>query len=186
MRKIITYNTLGENMVEVNSSATVWGELQTDLTRAGVRFEGLRAMTNPGQVTLESLQAELPEGEFQLFLMSQKVKSGVWDEDEDDEDEDDTEYETDDSGMIDSEEGLGWTDEDWTTEDPEQYSFKTPRDLAIARSKRAFHLLGRAISVLIDGSESNKSVEKVKPSDPILNRLKAQAEELKRNMDMFN
>lgn len=171
MRKIVTYNTLGENMVEVYSSAMVWGELQPDLTRAGVRYEGLRAMTNPGQVTLESLQAELPEGEFQLFLMPQKVKSG-WDEDDEE--------------MI-EEDGIRWEDEDWTIYDPEDFTFVSNKDLAIARSKRAFYLLGKAIETLSEQDNSHTPISTpLAPRDPILEKLKAQAAEMQRNMDMFN
>jgi hypothetical protein len=172
MRKVITYSTLGDNMKEVNSAATTWGELQVDLSRAGVRFEGLRAMTNPGQVTLESLQAELPQGEFQLFLMPQKVKSGYGFDEESEEDD-----------MIDENEGIVWDEVDWSTEDPEGFIFRTSKDLAIARVKRAFYLLDKSIDYL---TSERPSAPKSATGDPMLQDLRKQAEALQRNMQMFD
>lgn len=178
-RKIITYSTLGDNMKEVYSAAGTWGELQADLTRAGVRFEGLKAMTNPGQVTLEVPGSQLPEGEFQLFLMPQKVKSGYSDEEliaVDDEDYDECDV-------------TGWEDEDWSVEDPESgnFVFKTAKDLAIARSKRAFSLLEKAINTLAASSTrtSGKKESLPTPADPILASLRAEAAKLQRNMEVF-
>jgi hypothetical protein len=174
-RRIITYSTLGDNMKEVFSSAMTWGDLQRDLATAGVRFEGLKAMTNPGQVTLESLQAALPEDEFQLFLMPQKVKSGYHD------DELVAEYE-------DSEDTTGWEDEDWSIEDPESgnFVFKSKKDLAIARSRRAFSLLSKAIDTLANMSKRpvGKSTLPT-PTDPILAGLRAEAARLQQNMEVF-
>ena len=170
-RKVITYSTLGDNMKEVYSSATTWGELQGDLTRAGVRFDGMKVMTNPGQVTLESLQAELPEGEFQLFIMPQKVKSG-----------------TDDDDMIDEEDGISWNDYDWSLdyENPEDYTFLTHKDLAIARAKKAFALLEKSINYLA-GTVNRHNVKSAPAStgDPVLASLRAEAEKLQRNMQVF-
>jgi len=174
-RRIITYSTLGDNMKEVFSSAMTWGDLQPDLVSAGVRFEGLKAMTNPGQVTLESLQAELPEGEFQLFLMPQKVKSGYDDDELIDDDE--------------SEDTTAWEDEDWSVEDPESgnFIFKSKKDLAIARSKRAFSLLSKAIDALANVSK-RPAIGRTAlptPTDPVLAALRAEAAKLQQNMDVF-
>ena len=147
-----------------------------DLTRANVRFEGMKVMTNPGQVTLESPQAELPEGEFQLFIMPQKVKSGYRDADliSYDEDEDDSE-------------AISWEDEDWSVEDPESgnFLFKTERDLAIARSKRAFALLDKALEALTQVKSRPVAPLPGTSNDPILNSLRAEAAKLQKNMEIF-
>lgn len=176
MRKIITYSTLGDNMKELYSAATNLGELQPDLTRAGIRFEGMKLMTNPGQVTLESLQAELPEGEFQLFIMPQKVKSGYCD--------DELVDECDIDGTI-------WQDEDWSEQDPDSgdFVFRSYKDLAIARSKRAFALLSKAIDTLAGTSNNptNKPDQgKVPQRDHVLDSLRAEAAKLQNNMQMFD
>ena len=175
MRKIITYSTLGDNMKEVFSNARNLEELMPDLAQAGVRFEGMKLMTNPGQQTLESLQAELPQGEFQLFIMPQKVKSGYSDE------ELTAEY-------YDDEDTIGWEDEDWSEEDPDSgnFVFKSAKDLAIARAKRAFALLEKSVQYLT--GHNNKSTSKISapvPSDPILASLRESAEKLQRNMEIF-
>lgn len=167
MRNITTYSTLGDNMKVIQSAATTLGELRPDLDAHGVRYQGMKLMTNPGQVTLESLQAQLPEGEFQLFLMPDKVKSGILGD----------EY------MIDEEEGIEWTDEDWSQSDPEEFEFATGRDLAIARAKRALYLLDKAVSALAHAKSSNKSTSS---SDPVLNNLRSEAARLQRNMEMFD
>lgn len=174
-RRIITYSTLGDNMKEVFSNAMTLGDLQPDLTSAGVRWEGMKLMTNPGQVTLESLQAELPEGEFQLFIMPQKVKSGYSDDELVDEYGD--------------ENATGWEEEDWSVEDPESgdFVFKSKKDLAIARSKRAFSLLSKAIDVLagITNRTPNMREALPPPTDPILSSLRAEAAKLQKNMEVF-
>jgi len=174
-RRIITYSTLGDNMKEVFSDATTWGDLQPDLTRAGVRFEGMKAMTNPGQVTLESLQAELPDGEFQLFIMPQKVKSG---------------YDLiEDQDLIDEEDGESWNETDWNLdyENPEEHIFKSYKDLAIARAKKAFALLEKSIGYLT--GTINRPVGKpgnaIPAEDPILASLRSEAAKLQKNMEIF-
>jgi hypothetical protein len=158
-------------MKEVYSAARTWGELQADLNSAGVRYEGMRVMTNPGQVTLESLQAELPQGEFQLFIMPQKVKSGY--------------FADDDADMIDEHEGIDASDEDWSVEDPEGYIFTSHKQLAIARSKRAFALLEKTIEYLTDSNNGPKPATKAAPRDPLMDSLREQARNLQNNM-MFD
>lgn len=173
MRRIITYSTLGDNMKEVFSSAETWGDLMPDLTRASIRFDGMKVMTNPGQVTLESLQAELPEGEFQLFIMPQKVKSGHGD-----------------SHLIDEEDGIDWTEIDWTDEtiNPEDYVFATRKDLAMARAKKAFCYLEKAIEFLAGAQDVTNGPATSKPTssnDPFINSLREEAEKLQKSLNVF-
>lgn len=174
MRKIITYSTLGDNMKEVYSSAMTLGDLLPDLNEAGVRHEGMKLMTNPGQLTLESMGAQLPEGEFQLFIMPQKVKSGHLRIDED-------------TYMIDEIDGINWEDVDWKNNSPEEYEFKTVKDLMIARAKRAFALLEKSVEYLINtrSSDLHKNIGKPQSSDPILNNMREQAAKLQQSMNPF-
>jgi hypothetical protein len=137
-------------------------------------------MTNPGQVTLESLQAELPEGDFQLFIMPQKVKSGYSD-----------------SELVDEhdEDAIDWDDEDWSEEDPESgnFIFRTRKDLAIARYKRAIALFEKSIQELVGqngpkGKPGNPQMNLTKSDrrDPILDSLREEALKLQRSLGMFD
>lgn len=96
MRKLTIYSTVGNDMKEVFVQSTLWGDLQGELAGKGINVNGMKAIIGDSQVTLESNQAVLPEGEFILFLMPGKVKSGViWsigneDEEEEGYPEDDT------------------------------------------------------------------------------------------------
>jgi len=85
MRKVTIYSTIGNDMKEVMVSSMNWGDLQGELSRNGVNSNGMKAIIGDSQLTLESNQAELPMGDFTLFFMPQKVKSGAWNDDEDDE-----------------------------------------------------------------------------------------------------
>lgn len=175
MRKVITYSTLGENMKEVNSSATTWGELITDLNRAGIRTDGMRATEGETQVSFESAQAQLPDGDFSLFLMPAKVKSG---------------YSIPDEDLIDDEDGITWNDIDWSDEDESinDYTFATPKDLALARAKKAMSLLERAFDTL--GNMGNTAPSRVpapeRHVDPMIQRMREQAQQIQKNIDMFS
>lgn len=75
---IITVNVyspqIGEKKVE--TSAKTWGELQNDLSSAGINISGMKSVIGETQLTLESGKAVLPEEDFTLFLMQKKTKSG--------------------------------------------------------------------------------------------------------------
>lgn len=75
-RKVKTFNTLGSNKKEFYSDAKTWGALQEDLKACDIAFEGMKVVVGASQVTLEFPEAELPGGDFMLFLLPQKVKSG--------------------------------------------------------------------------------------------------------------
>lgn len=162
-RKVTIYNTIGNNKTVIETSAGVWGGLQEDLSRAGIHFSGMKAIVGETQGTLESNQAVLPEADFTLFLMPQKVKSGWNDED----------------GLIDWEDGITWDDEDWEFNNVEDFSFKTAKDLAIARAKRASFYLDKIIEYLTQE-------EKRSPSDPHIANLAATAEQIRKNMNLFD
>ena len=164
-KNVTVYNTLGNNQTSVQTMATTWGELQHDLSLRGVSFSGMTAVVGETQVTLESSQAQLPDSNFRLFLMPQKVKSGSFN----------------DEWLIDWENGISWDSVDWTEYDsvPEEYKFKTKKDLAIARAKKAVGYLEEVIEYLC--TEEDK-----KPSDPQVENLQKTAEEIKRNMGLYD
>lgn len=92
-KTVLVYSTVGQNKKEVNTSATIWSALKSDLASAGVNTDGMSAVVGQTQVTLESADAQIPEGNFTLFLVPQKVKSG-WLIDDDDNTDD---YDKDDA-----------------------------------------------------------------------------------------
>jgi len=77
MRKITIVSTKIDGKTELNSSATTWSELKSELTSAGVSSEGMKAMEKSSKMTYDNGNAALPTGDFVLFLTPGKVKSGA-------------------------------------------------------------------------------------------------------------
>ena len=80
MRNITIFSTQGINGPQkIESSATHWGELRDQIKEQfpDINLNSLKAVEGIGQHTLESSQSTLPEGEFTLFLMPSKTKSGI-------------------------------------------------------------------------------------------------------------
>jgi hypothetical protein len=76
-RKIEVITTGQSGIIPVYTGATDWSELKTALTKAGVNYNGMKAVVGQTRVTLEHANAVLPEGEFELFLMPQKSNKGL-------------------------------------------------------------------------------------------------------------
>jgi len=76
MRSIITYSTRGAKLETIESDATRLGALKEDMDEAGIDYSGLKLMVSETEVTLESDEAVLPEGEFTLMMLPDEVKSG--------------------------------------------------------------------------------------------------------------
>jgi len=168
-RMIIVYNTHGDNERHVQSSATTWGELQSDLEVNGVSYRGMKAVIGETQNTLESNQAVVPEGPFSLFLMHQKVKSGSLINDE----------------YIDEEYGISWTEVEWEMyeEHPEDYTFKTLEDLAMARMKKAEFYLKEAANVISSGKHKGATLNS---DNSLKNSLREEARRIQANFGMFD
>lgn len=76
MSNVKVFSTqMGEKQVDANVST--WGELKDVLSNNGISYSGMKAVIGETKVTLESSSAQLPEGDFTLFLMPKKTKSGV-------------------------------------------------------------------------------------------------------------
>ena len=76
MKKVTVYTSNLGNGKTIETSATTFGALQTDLNSAGVSIENMRAVIGETKVTLEHPDAALPEGDFKIFLLPIKTKSG--------------------------------------------------------------------------------------------------------------
>lgn len=167
-RQVTIYNTIGGNQIPVESHATTWGELQTDLDLRGVSYKGMKVVVGETQVSLESSAAQLPTTAFRLFLMPQKVKSGLFSPSNED-------Y------LVDWEEGITWQEMDWENVDhiPEDFTFKTKKDLIVARAKKAQAYLNKVINYLIQ--EEHKT-----STDPEVANLQKTAEEIQKNLGLFD
>lgn len=79
MRTIKIYSTsLGNASKEINTEVTSFGELQNVLRDNDIDFStsSMKAIVGETRVTLESREAVLPTGNFSLFLLPRKTKSG--------------------------------------------------------------------------------------------------------------
>lgn len=162
-RRIRVYNTSGQNNKVIDSSATTWGDLKSDLDAHGISYSGMKVVVGETQNTLESVQAVLPEGEMTLFLMPQKVKSG-------------SEY----NFMIDPINGIKFHDVDWTDYDKsvEDYEFISEKDLALAKLAKARVYIESAERYL--RNNPNKS-----SGDPEVDNLTKMAAQIQANINVF-
>lgn len=78
MKKVTVFSTGGGTGKIVESNATTWAELQKELTAAGVSHSSMKAVNGNNKTTLESPDASLGEGDFNLFLFPVKTKSGAF------------------------------------------------------------------------------------------------------------
>lgn len=76
MRNVTVYSTSGKTNVKIETGATTFGELTPQLRENGFNLDGMKAVVGETKVTLEADGAVLPDGEFKLFLMPLKTKSG--------------------------------------------------------------------------------------------------------------
>lgn len=169
-RKVIIYNTIGDNFKEIYSSARTWGALTEEFTSQNITWKGMKAVDGETQHSFESSEAVLPEGEFSLFLMHDKVKSGFTDEDDD---------------LIDEYDGISWREENWESEyaNVEDFTFKTRNDLMMARAKKASYYLNKVMEFI-----SNERLSKTSPKkeNSLVNTMRDQAERLRKNLGNIN
>jgi hypothetical protein len=71
------YNTRTQAQKTIETSVTKWGELKEVLNGQGVETHNLKAINGETEVTYDSPDAILPDNDFTLFLIPEKVKSGA-------------------------------------------------------------------------------------------------------------
>jgi hypothetical protein len=76
-RKLVTYNNIGNAKREIMTSASTLGELQLEFDRAGIAYQGMKIIDGKTQHSYESRGAVLPESDFVLFMVPERVKSGL-------------------------------------------------------------------------------------------------------------
>lgn len=79
MSKVTIYSPAGKNANQVELEGNTWKDLQKVLTKSNVSYSGMKAVIGENKHTLESENALLPDGDFTLFLMPIKTKSGAAD-----------------------------------------------------------------------------------------------------------
>tara|TARA_R110002126_G_scaffold47605_3_gene133359 strand:+ start:8447 stop:8683 length:237 start_codon:yes stop_codon:yes gene_type:complete len=75
-RKVTVVSTQANDRQEVQTSATTWGELKGEIS--SMINGDMKVTVRETRVNLEHEDAELPAGDFTIFLFPNKVKSG-WD-----------------------------------------------------------------------------------------------------------
>jgi len=158
-RMVTTFNNINSARKVVETAASTWEELQRDLSTAGVAYSGMKVLVGETQVTLESSQAQLPDGDFMLFMVPEKVKSGC------------------DEDLVDTEDGISFDEYDWEDEDSsvEEHTFRSVKDLNIARAKKASSYLDKVVHYL--SNDARKL-----PENPELRHLIDTSEQIKRNL----
>lgn len=77
MRNVTVFTTVGKQGGEVFSTeAVTWGQLKKEINTKNISLSNMKAVIGETQVTLESEEAQLLDGDFTLFLMPVKTKSG--------------------------------------------------------------------------------------------------------------
>lgn len=76
MRKVIVVNPQTNSPVTIETDVTNWSELKELISRKGIDVSGMKGVVRETKVSLESAEANLPEGDFTVFLFTAKVKSG--------------------------------------------------------------------------------------------------------------
>ena len=75
MRTITIVSTRNSNVSKVETSATTWGELKSEIS-GDYDLSQLTAVENINRTTLERDDATLPAGDFRIFLRPTKTKAG--------------------------------------------------------------------------------------------------------------
>lgn len=74
MRKAILKLTTQKDLVTHETNAQTFGELKKDMPQ--IKWSGMRVVERSTKTTLQMDDAVLPQGDFILFLVPEKVKSG--------------------------------------------------------------------------------------------------------------
>lgn len=76
VRKVTIYSTKGAKRTVIETNVTTWGELEP-LVSETYDLDNMQAVENQRKTTLSVAKAELPEGDFTLFLKPIKTKAGL-------------------------------------------------------------------------------------------------------------
>ena len=74
MREVVLKLTSQKDLVKHESEARTFGELKKEMRQ--IKWSGMRVVERASKSTLQMDDAVLPQGDFLLFLVPEKVKSG--------------------------------------------------------------------------------------------------------------
>lgn len=74
MREVVLKVTSQKDLIKHQSAASTFGELKKEMKQ--VKWSGMRVVERSTKTTLQMDDAVLPQGDFVLFLVPEKVKSG--------------------------------------------------------------------------------------------------------------
>jgi len=74
MREVVIKTTTQKDLIKHESAARTFGELKKEMKQ--VKWTGMRVVERASKTTLQMDDAILPQGDFLLFLVAEKVKSG--------------------------------------------------------------------------------------------------------------
>lgn len=74
MREVVLKLTTQKDLIKHQSAASTFGELKREMKQ--VKWSGMRVVERASKATLQMDEAVLPQGDFLLFLVPEKVKSG--------------------------------------------------------------------------------------------------------------
>jgi hypothetical protein len=78
MKKVVVFSTQTNKKKSINTDATTYGVLRRELESQGFSLSGTRNIIKENKVSLSHDDAELPEGDFTLYLFPTKTKSGLF------------------------------------------------------------------------------------------------------------
>jgi len=74
MRKVVIKTAAQKDPIEHESSAATFGQLKKELKQ--IKWSGMRVVERASKMSLQMDDSVLPQGDFVLFLVPEKVKSG--------------------------------------------------------------------------------------------------------------
>lgn len=79
MRTVKVSTSGADGLIEVETAATTWAELKSDMEDVGISTDGMKGVVRETKVSLEANDAQIPEGNFTVMLFTGKIKSGAFD-----------------------------------------------------------------------------------------------------------
>ena len=157
--KVTVYNQVGQSKKEVEFPGTTWGQLQETLMDAGVPFAGMKAVIGENQNSLDMAGSVVPTNDWTLFLVPNKVESGM---DDYGNDEDGDDYTSDDD------------DVDSNDDDSNSPALSIEKLEQIQKLTEASNLIAEVVAEI---KKANTVI-----SDPVLNDLNRKANEIMANL----
>lgn len=76
MKKVTIYSSNLGNGLSFETDVTTFGQLQTVFMEKNISYQNMKVVVGETRVTLEHPDAVLPSGDFKIFLLPTKTKSG--------------------------------------------------------------------------------------------------------------